>query len=81
MDDTSKNPSRDKPKDEPKESNVADRLASLSDAQLKALAKIVNAEVKSRDGKGSVIGQMSDAEFSALRDELTSKSDKEKKHG
>jgi hypothetical protein len=60
--------------------DFADRLASLSDSQLRKLKKMIDDAVKDRDGKGSVIGQMSDSEFNALKDELISKSEKEKKN-
>jgi hypothetical protein len=77
-DDTNK--SRE-PVKEPKESNFADRLASLSDSQLKGLAKIVNDEVKDRAGKNSVLGTMSDSEFSALKSDLLKSFEADKKKG
>ena len=75
---TEKNPSRDAVK-EPKTIDFADRLKSLSDSQLKKLSELIKSELKDRDGKDSVIGQMSEKEFSDLKDELISKSQKSRK--
>lgn len=72
-----KNASRDTPK-EAKAPDFSARLASLSDSQLKRLADLIKSEMKDRDGERSILGEMSDKEFDALKDELVSKSAKEK---
>jgi hypothetical protein len=76
-DDDTKNASREQDKG-PKEVSFSGRLASLSDSQLKALAKVINDAVKDRAGKASLIGSLSDEEFAKLRDDLVDKADKEK---
>lgn len=72
------NPSR-APVKEPKKIDFAERLASLSQEQLRQLKKLIDTELKDRDGKSSLIGQLSDKEFSDLKDDLISKSEKQKK--